>query len=73
MKKLLLTAVGIGIFAVSCGTKESTMSSSSRDSATVDNAQKSIPPTTTDTTTTKMTNPDSIKIKKDSAVMSPVK
>jgi hypothetical protein len=73
MKKLLLTAVGIGIIAVSCGTKESTMSSSSRDSATVDNAQKSIPPTTTDTTTTKMTNPDSIKIKKDSAVMSPVK
>ncbi|MDR6464484.1 cytochrome C551 [Chryseobacterium sediminis] len=73
MKKLLLTAIGIGIFAVSCGTKESTMSSSSRDSATVDNAQKSIPPTTTDTTTTKMTNPDSIKIKKDSAVMSPVK
>lgn len=73
MKKLLLTAVGIGIFAVSCGTKESTMSSNTRDSATVDNAQKSIAPTTTDTTTTKMTNPDSIKIKKDSAVMSPVK
>ncbi|MDR3023412.1 cytochrome C551 [Chryseobacterium sp.] len=73
MKKLLLTAVGIGIFAVSCGTKESTMSSSNRDSATVDNTQKSVPPTTTDTMTTKMTNPDSIKIKKDSAVMSPVK
>jgi len=73
MKKLLLTAVGIGIFAVSCGTKESTMSSSSRDSATVDNAQKSIPPTTTDTTTTKMTNPDSIKIKKDSVVKPPAK
>lgn len=73
MKKLLLTAVGIGIFAVSCGTKESTMSSSSRDSAKVDNAQKSASPATTDTMTTKMTNPDSIKIKKDSAVMSPVK
>lgn len=73
MKKLLLTVIGIGIFAVSCGTKESTMSSSNRDSATVDNTQKSIPPTTTDTMTTKMTNPDSIKIKKDSTVMSPVK
>jgi hypothetical protein len=73
MKKLLLTAVGIGIFAVSCGTKESTMSTSSRDSATVGNTQKSIPPTTTDTTSTKMTNPDTIKIKKDSMATSPVK
>ncbi|MDR6368939.1 hypothetical protein J2795_000823 [Chryseobacterium bernardetii] len=73
MKKLLLTAVGIGIFAVSCGTKESTMSTSSRDSATVGNTQKSIPPTTTDTTSTKMTNPDTIKIKRDSMATSPVK
>jgi hypothetical protein len=73
MKKLLLTAVGIGIFAVSCGTKESTMSTSSRDSATVENTQKSIAPAATDTMTTKMKNPDSIKMKKDSATMSPVK
>lgn len=73
MKKLLLTAVGIGIFAVSCGTKESTMSTSSRDSATVGNTQKSIPPTTTDTTSTKMTNPDTMKIKRDSLATSPVK
>ena len=73
MKKLLLTAIGIGIFAVSCGTKESTMSTSNRDSATVDSAQKSIPPTTTDTMTTKMTNPDSIKIKKDSMATPPAK
>ncbi|MDR6489205.1 hypothetical protein J2799_003744 [Chryseobacterium vietnamense] len=73
MKKLLLTAVGIGIFAVSCGTKESTMSTSSRDSATVGNTQKSIPPTTTDTTSTKMTNPDTTKIKRDSMATSPVK
>lgn len=72
MKKLLLTAVGIGIFAVSCGTKESTMSTSSRDSATVGNTQKSIPPTT-DTTSTKMTNPDTMKIKRDSMATSPVK
>lgn len=73
MKKLLLTAVGIGIFAVSCGTKESTMSTSSRDSATVDSTQKSILPTTTDTMTKKMTNPDTIKIKRDSMATSPVK
>lgn len=73
MKKLLLTAIGIGIFAVSCGTKESTMSTSNRDSATVDSAQKSTPPTTTDTMTTKMTNPDTIKIKRDSMATSPVK
>lgn len=73
MKKLLLATVGIGIFAVSCGTKESTMSTSSRDSAKVDNAQKSVTPTTTDTMTTKMTNPDSIKMKKDSVVKSPAK
>ncbi|MGE8511180.1 MAG: hypothetical protein ACN6N7_00660 [Chryseobacterium culicis] len=49
------------------------MSTSSRDSATVGNTQKSIPPTTTDTMTTKMTNPDSIKIKRDSMATSPVK
>ncbi|MBO9690237.1 cytochrome C551 [Chryseobacterium sp.] len=73
MKKLLLAAIGIGIFAVSCGTKESTMSTSSRDSATVGNTQKSIPPTTTDTMTTKTTNPDTIKIKRDSMATSPVK
>lgn len=73
MKKLLLTAVGIGIFTVSCGTKESTMSTSSRDSATVENTQKSIDPAATDTMTTKMKNPDSIQMKKDSAAMSPVK
>ncbi|CAM3013822.1 cytochrome C551 [Chryseobacterium flavum] len=73
MKKFLLTAIGIGIFAVSCGTKESTMSTSSRDSATVDTTQKSVPPATTDTMTTKMTNPDSIKMKIDSASTTPVK
>ncbi|MCJ7935150.1 MAG: cytochrome C551 [Chryseobacterium sp.] len=71
MKKFLLTAIGIGILAVSCGTKESTMSTSNSDSAAVDRVQKNIPPTATDTMTTKMTNPDSIKMKKDS--LSPVK
>lgn len=73
MKKLLLATVGIGIFAVSCGTKESTMSTSSRDSATVENTQKSALPATTDTMTTKMKNPDSIKMKKDSMATTPVK
>ncbi len=73
MKKLLLTAVGIGIFAVSCGTKESTMSTSSRDSAAVGNTQKSMTPATTDTMTTKTTNPDTTKIKRDSMATSPVK
>ncbi len=73
MKKLLLTAVGIGLFAVSCGTKESTMSSSSRDSTAVDSPQRNAPPATTDTMTTKMTNPDTIKMKKDSMVTTPVK
>ncbi|AYZ13107.1 cytochrome C551 [Chryseobacterium arthrosphaerae] len=73
MKKLLLTAIGIGLFAVSCGTKESTMSSSSRDSTVTDSVQRNTPPATTDTMTTKMTNPDTIKIKKDSMVTTPVK
>lgn len=73
MKKLLLTAIGIGIFAVSCGTKESTMSTSSRDSIAVDSAQKSAPPTTTDTMTTTMTNPDTIKMNMDSTATTPVK
>ncbi|PWN72359.1 cytochrome C551 [Chryseobacterium phosphatilyticum] len=73
MKKLLLTVIGIGIFAVSCGTKESTMSTSARDSAKVDSMQKSATPATTDTMSTKMTNPDNIKMKNDSAVVPPVK
>ncbi|NIF04595.1 cytochrome C551 [Chryseobacterium sp. Tr-659] len=73
MKKLLLTAIGIGIFAVSCGTKESTMSTSSRDSTAVESARKTASSTTTDTMTTKTTHPDSIKIKKDSMTMSPAK
>ncbi|AZB27169.1 MULTISPECIES: cytochrome C551 [Chryseobacterium] len=72
MKKLLLTAIGIGLFAVSCGTKESSMSTSKSDSANVDNT-RTVPPTTTDTMTTKMTNPDSIKMKKDSMATPPAK
>lgn len=69
MKKLLLTAIGIGLFAVSCGTKESSMSTSTNDSVNT----RAASPTTTDTMTTKMTNPDSIKIKKDSMATPPAK
>lgn len=72
MKKLLLTAVGIGLFAVSCGTKESSMSTSNRDSVNVENTQTASP-ATTDTMTTKMKNPDSIKMKKDSMATRPAK
>lgn len=70
MKKFLLIAVGLGIFAVSCGTKESSMSTSSKDSTAVDNTTQSV---STDTMTSKTTNPDSIKIKTDSAATTPVK
>lgn len=73
MKKLMLAAFGLGLLAVSCGTKESSMSSSSTDSTAVDNTRQNVSPTTTDTMTTKMTNPDSIKIKMDSASTTPVK
>jgi hypothetical protein len=65
MRKLLLIAT-VAIFAVSCGTKESSMSTSNVDSAAVDNS-KTVSPTTTDTMTTKTVNPDSIKMKMDSA------
>ncbi|WP_390452347.1 hypothetical protein [Chryseobacterium sp. Alg-005] len=49
------------------------MSSSSTDSTAVDNTRQNVSPATTDTMTTKMTNPDSIKIKMDSAATTPVK
>lgn len=65
MRKLLLIAT-VGIFAVSCGTKESSMSTSSNDSAAVNNS-RNVSPSTTDTMTTKTANPDSLKIKMDSA------
>lgn len=65
MRKLLLIAT-VGIFAVSCGTKESSMSTSSNDSTAAD-ASRTMSPATTDTMTTKTVNPDSIKMKMDSA------
>jgi len=65
MKKLLLIAT-VGIFAVSCGTKESSMSTSSTDSTAVDNS-RTMSPATTDTMTTTTASPDSLKMKMDSA------
>lgn len=36
MKKFLLLTIGLGIFVVSCGTKESSMQNTNPDSASVD-------------------------------------
>lgn len=69
MKKLLLTAIGIGVFAVSCGAKEPSMSTSNSDSMNT----RAASPATTDPMTTKMMNPDSIKMKKDSMATPPAK
>jgi len=71
MKKLLLAAIGLGLVVVSCGTKESTMSSKSSDSTAVNT--QSVQPAVTDTVSQRM-NPDTIKIKTDStAVTAPAK
>lgn len=65
MKKLLLIAT-VAMFAESCGTKESSMSTSNTDSTAVDNS-RTASSALTDTTTTATANPDSIKIRPDSA------
>lgn len=62
MKKFLL--LSLGLIAVSCGTKESSMSSSSSDSAAVGTNKMQSSTSTTDSATT-TTNPDSIKVKMD--------
>lgn len=64
MKKLLLIAT-VGIIAVSCGTKESSMSTSNADSTAVDNAKTGSPAMTDSTTAT--ANPDTMKVRTDSA------
>ncbi|MEA1848182.1 MULTISPECIES: cytochrome C551 [Chryseobacterium] len=66
MKKLMLIAA-LGVIAVSCGTKESSMSNSSTDSTAVDNTTQSMTPATTDTMSTTTTTPDSSAMKMDSA------
>lgn len=72
MKKLLLAAMGLGLVVVSCGTKESTMSSKSSDSTAVNT--QSVQPAATDTVSPKRMNPDTVKIKVDStAVVAPAK
>ncbi|MFC5873781.1 hypothetical protein SAMN05443633_101286 [Chryseobacterium arachidis] len=65
MKNLLLIAA-LGIFAISCGTKESSMTTNNSDSAAVNNTT-AVPPATIDTVNTATVNPDSIKMKMDSA------
>ncbi len=69
MKKLLLAAVALGLVTISCGTKESSMSTGSTDStAAVDNTMQSTPATTDSMTTNNtMSNPDSMKMGTDSA------
>lgn len=68
MKKLLLAAVALGLVTISCGTKESSMSTGSTDStAAVDNTMQSTPATTDSMTTNNtMSNPDSMKMGTDS-------
>ncbi len=68
MKKLLLAAVALGLVTISCGTKESSMSTGSTDStAAVDNTMQSTPATTDSMTTNNtMSSPDSMKMGTDS-------
>lgn len=75
MKKFLIAAMGLGIIVVSCGTKESSMSSSTTDSTAVDTTRTTTPSrTVTPTDSVKVTNPDTIKMKVDSmATKSPAK
>ncbi|WP_419870352.1 cytochrome C551 [Chryseobacterium sp. CT-SW4] len=65
MKKLLIVSIGLGLFAISCGTKESGMTTDNKDSLNVSgSSSQTIPPMSTDST--RMSNPDSIKVKMDS-------
>lgn len=74
MKKFLIAAIGLGIIVVSCGTKESSMSSGTTDSTAVDTTRTTTPnrtvtPSTADSA--KVTNPDTIKMKVDSMATTP--
>lgn len=64
MKKLLLAAFGLGIIAVSCGSKESTMSAKTSDSAAVNT--QTIQPSATDTASVKKMSPEPATTKVDS-------
>lgn len=69
MKKLMLAAVALGLVTISCGNKESSMSTGSTDStAAVDNTMQSTPATTDSmTTNSNMSSPDSMKMGTDSS------
>lgn len=72
MKKFLIATLGLGLVVVSCGTKESTMTSKNADSASVNAG--SLQPSTADTLASPRMNPDTVKIKTDStAVVAPAK
>ncbi|WP_238585079.1 cytochrome C551 [Chryseobacterium sp. Leaf201] len=64
----MLAAVALGLVTISCGTKESSMSTGSTDStAAVDNTMQSTPATTDSMTTNNtMSSPDSMKMGTDS-------
>lgn len=59
MKKFLLLTLGIGFFAVSCGTKEKQMSSSNTDSTMTDTTMEVAPPVADTMTTVPM---DTMKV-----------
>ena len=76
MKKLMLTAVALGLVTVSCGTKESSTSMNNSDSVTTatDNTMQSTPASTDTMSTSSMSNPDSMKMRTDStATATPVR
>ncbi|PIF46715.1 hypothetical protein CLU96_3754 [Chryseobacterium sp. 52] len=58
MRKLLLAAVGLGIVVVSCGTKESSMSSGNTDSTAAANTKTAAPATDS----AKMVVKDSVRV-----------
>lgn len=72
MKKLLIATVGLGLIVVSCGTKESTMSTKNSDSAKV--SEQTVRQSAIDSVSSKRMNPDTVKFKSDStAVVAPAK
>ncbi len=76
MKKLMLTAVVLGLVTVSCGTKESSTSANNSDSVTTatDNTMQTAPAATDTMSTSSMSNPDSMKMRTDStAVTAPAR
>jgi len=71
MKKLVLLTLGLGLFAVSYGTKESSMSKNNTDSTDTSANARTMPPATADTMTTG--NADSTKMRTDSVTTPPTR